>query len=352
LPASCRQRIDGVEGGIKLDGGDDMPAFSFCDVLTALILVSALGGLFLLYQIIKQQGRLLLRLDGIEQHLGILAPAKRPAMPAGLAVGKPFPPFKLPDLDGKDVALEDLRGKKVLLVNWSPQCGYCMRIAADLAKLQQAFLAHNTVLAFASFGDAAANRKLAAEHGLNGLFLLQKDSAGIEAFQGLGTPVAYLLDEKGQVAKPLAIGADRVPVLARYAVGEATEVELAAGTSGKQGTCSQNAGKKNAPQKIVEDIEGAGPGTELKKLLAKWGIAVTPDCPCSAYAALMDQNGCAWCEQNLDTITGWMREESERRGVIFIEPIARFLAKRAIAKARRSEEQRENASGELLRTGA
>lgn len=78
-------------------------------VLLGLILVSAWGVLFLLYQIIKQQGRLLLRLDGIEHHLGIFAP--RPVVPAGLAVGKPFPTFKLPDLDGEDVALEAFRGK-------------------------------------------------------------------------------------------------------------------------------------------------------------------------------------------------------------------------------------------------
>ena len=138
-------------------------------VLLGLILVSGWGVLFLLYQVIKQQGRLLLRLDGIEQHLGILSPA----VAAGLAVGKPFPPFKLPDLGGKVVALEDFRGRKVLLVNWSPECGFCVRIAPDLAKLQQAFQAHNVALALASFGDARANRKLAGEHGLNGLFLLQ-----------------------------------------------------------------------------------------------------------------------------------------------------------------------------------
>jgi hypothetical protein len=51
-------------------------------VLLGLVLVSAWGVLFLLYQIIKQQGRLLLRLDGIEQHWGILAPASRPAVTA------------------------------------------------------------------------------------------------------------------------------------------------------------------------------------------------------------------------------------------------------------------------------
>jgi thiol-disulfide isomerase/thioredoxin/predicted Fe-S protein YdhL (DUF1289 family) len=313
-------------------------------VMLGLILVSAWGVLFLLYQIIKQQGRLLLRLDGIEQHLGLRARA----MPAGLAVGVRFPAFKLPDLDGKEVTLGAFRGRRVLLVNWSPQCGFCVRIAPILAQLQQAFPAHNVELAFASYGDAGTNRKLAREHGLKGLVLLQKDAGGIEAFQRWGTPVAYLLDEKGLVAKPLAVGADQVPVLARYAVGKATEAELDAGASGRKGTCGQGTGIQPETQEL--EIEGAGPGTELKKLLGKIGIAVTPDCPCSGHAALMDQNGCEWCEQNLDTIVGWMREESARRGVIFIEKAARFLAKRAIAKARRSEEETKNPSGGIIRT--
>jgi len=306
-------------------------------VILALVLVSSWGGLFLLYQIINQQGRLLLRLDGIERHLGILAPP----VAAGLAPGKPFTPFKLPDLDGREVDLEAFRGKKVLLVNWSPQCGFCIRIAPELAKLRHVILARNVELVLASFGDVGANRKLAVKHGLKGSILLQKNSRAIAAFEGLGTPVAYLLDEKGRVAKTLAVGADQVPLLARYAAGQASEEELAAGASGKQEICGEDVRKKVETRKI-EEIEGAGPGTELKKLLGKMGFAVTPDCPCSGRAALMDQNGCDWCEQNLATILGWMHEESARRGVIFIEKAARFLVKGAIAKARRKEEETRN----------
>jgi thiol-disulfide isomerase/thioredoxin len=194
-------------------------------------------------------------------------------MPAGLAPGKTFPPFRLPDLGGREVGLETFRGKRVLLVNWSPQCGFCIRIAPELAKLQQALFARNVELVLASFGDAAANRKLAAETSLKGLFLLQKGGSEIKPFQGLGTPVAYLLDENGRVAKTLAVGADLVPLLARYAAGLASEAELAASASGKQDICGEGAGHKGEAQKI-EEIEGAGPGTELKKLLGKLGMAV------------------------------------------------------------------------------
>ena len=75
---------------------------------------------FLLYQTMKQQGRLLLRLDSIDDRLRHLSQSRNPAPLAGLPTGEPFPTFKLPDLSGKKVALEEFVGKRVLLVNWKP----------------------------------------------------------------------------------------------------------------------------------------------------------------------------------------------------------------------------------------
>src|SRR5689334_13504152 len=107
-------------------------------VLLVLMLVATWA---VLYQIIKQQGRVLLHLDDIEQHLanarqGAPATGSRAngtqAQPRGLTVGALMPPFRLPDLTGHMVALEDLRGKRVLLVHWSSQCGFCNKIAPDL----------------------------------------------------------------------------------------------------------------------------------------------------------------------------------------------------------------------------
>jgi hypothetical protein len=78
------------------------------------------------------------------------------------------------------------------------------------------------------------------------------------------------------------------------------------------------------------------PGTELKKLLAKVGIIATPDCACNARAAEMDRQGVEWCEANLDTIVGWLREQAEARGLPFLDIAGRLLVKRAISNARRN----------------
>lgn len=81
---------------------------------------------------------------------------------------------------------------------------------------------------------------------------------------------------------------------------------------------------------------GNGPGTELKKLLARVGITSTPDCSCNARAAEMDSQGVDWCDANVDTIVGWLREQAQARGLPFLDVAGRLLVRRAIANARRN----------------
>jgi hypothetical protein len=83
-----------------------------------------------------------------------------------------------------------------------------------------------------------------------------------------------------------------------------------------------------------------GPGTELKKLLKLVGITASPDCSCNARARTMDEQGCDWCEQNLDEIVGWLREEAAKRGLPFVDLAGRMLVKRAIRNARRQDGHR------------
>jgi hypothetical protein len=88
------------------------------------------------------------------------------------------------------------------------------------------------------------------------------------------------------------------------------------------------------PQTVAPPAHG--PGTELKKLLARVGITATPDCSCNARAAEMDRQGVEWCEANVDTIVGWLREQATARGLPFLDIAGRLLVRRAIANARRN----------------
>lgn len=81
-------------------------------------------------------------------------------------------------------------------------------------------------------------------------------------------------------------------------------------------------------------VEG-GPGTELKKLLAKIGIRPHGDCKCNRRARIMDQRGPDWCKQNLDTIVGWLKEEADERRLPFVARLGRVIIKRAIYNSRK-----------------
>lgn len=80
-----------------------------------------------------------------------------------------------------------------------------------------------------------------------------------------------------------------------------------------------------------------GPGTELHALLGRFGLTASGDCKCNSRAALMDANGCDWCEANIDEIVGWLRESAAERGLPFLDVAGRVLVKRAISNARRKE---------------
>lgn len=79
-----------------------------------------------------------------------------------------------------------------------------------------------------------------------------------------------------------------------------------------------------------------GPGTELKKLLKKVGITASPNCSCNARARTMDQWGCDKCEERIDEIVGWLREEATKRRLPFVDAVGRMIVKRAIKMARKS----------------
>ena len=81
----------------------------------------------------------------------------------------------------------------------------------------------------------------------------------------------------------------------------------------------------------------SGPGTELKKLLKKIGITTKPGCACNKRAQYMDKMGPDWCDQNMDQIVGWLKEEHARQKVAipFVDAAVRLLVKYAIRKARK-----------------
>lgn len=90
-----------------------------------------------------------------------------------------------------------------------------------------------------------------------------------------------------------------------------------------------------SPPAIKFKENPAGAGTQLKRLLARVGIKASDTCSCTARATKMDEMGIEWCEQNINEITGWLKEEAARRNLPFLAYPTKVLITRAIKIAKK-----------------
>jgi peroxiredoxin len=149
-----------------------------------------------------------------------------------LPVGTELPPFVYPDLEGRKVAFESFAGQRVLLVNWSPDCGFCRSLASPLGAMVPQLREHGVEMILLATGEREENRRLAKRSGLHCTYLLQGDALGYLPFALIGTPSAYLVDENHKVVEEMVIGSTSVQGLARRAIYGDTEQRRASAQTG------------------------------------------------------------------------------------------------------------------------
>jgi peroxiredoxin len=184
-------------------------------------------GAWIGFQLIHQNGRLLARLESLEQRLAQLtvmpasSPPTEPAPlpPSGLPIGSPAPEFELPDLDGVRRRLSEFRDRAVLLVFFNPRCGFCTQMAPDLAALPVDGVDGHPVPLVVSTGNRKENRQLVQESGLRCPVLRQREMEVAAQYQAHGTPMGYLIDAQGRIASELAVGAAGLLALAAGRAG-------------------------------------------------------------------------------------------------------------------------------------
>ena len=215
-------------------------------VLSAVVFVLSVlvvGLCWVLHGLLRQNGRMLLRIDAVEAALDG-RPAEQPGTVvadrsvaasridrAGLAVGTVAPPFKLPTVDGGEIALTDYAGRRVLLVFSDPACAPCMEL---LPRLQAAARLSDLPVVVVSRGGAEANRRKLAECGVTFPVALQAHWEISRLYANFATPVAYLIDEHGRTASGVAAGA--TAILALLSTGDS---ELGLGLMSGHGPGSQ-----------------------------------------------------------------------------------------------------------------
>ena len=165
------------------------------------------------YQLVRQNGRMLLRLETIEHRLGNHLVERRQD-PIGLPIGASAPAFELPDLAGVRHKLSEFRGRDALLIFFSPKCGFCTKIAADLAALPTDGADGRPIPIVITNGGSDENRKLVEQFGIRSIVLLQEGMEVAARFGAHGTPMGYRIDAEGRIASELAIGAEALLGLA------------------------------------------------------------------------------------------------------------------------------------------
>lgn len=201
-------------GLLSLTGGVT-PAMATAIGIALVALAAAAVNGWLLTNLLRQNGRLLLRLDALEERLR--APGSQPQPTAaaagaapGSAVGSPAPHFALPSLDGDLVSLDRLRsaGKSLLLLFVDPGCGPCATLLPEVAGWQRDHADRFTV-ALVSRGKRERNLKKIAPLGVRPV-LLQAEYEVSERYGTVATPSAIMVDAAGRIASPVAAGAEAI----------------------------------------------------------------------------------------------------------------------------------------------
>jgi peroxiredoxin len=215
------------DAGRGVTGGLGGPSWSTAS--TAVLILAGLGiqG-WLILNLLRQNGRILLRLEALEgrtgeRHAASPVPPAEPAgngrharddsrasRPLAPAIGEPAPHLALPDLGGRTVDLSDLAGGAVLLLFWDPDCGFCRQLLDTVRAWEEERRPDGRRLLVVSSGSVEANRAL----GLRSPVLSDTERTVMRAFGAHGTPMAVLVDATGRIGSALAAGVVQVRALA------------------------------------------------------------------------------------------------------------------------------------------
>ena len=144
------------------------------------------------------------------------AQAELASLPAGLPIGAVAPGFTLPSVTGETVTLEALlgRGRPVVLVFASPDCGPCAHFLPMLGGWHES-LAENLTVAVISSGTAEENLSVARQTG--GLVLLRakQRSEVTRAYRIQQSPSTVVVTPEGRIANAPAAGSTSAEALIR-----------------------------------------------------------------------------------------------------------------------------------------
>jgi len=311
------------------EGAAGPSALSWLGALSTAQLVGLSGGVVVLallagqwtflVHLLRQNGRLLVRLETVEATLAeggsVLGPSQNgtPVPQAeGLPVGSEAPQFSLSGLHGETLTLEALRssGKPLMMLFTDPGCGPCNALLPDVGRWQEEH-AKKLTLSLVSGGEVEENKTKASEHGLSNV-LLQKDWEVSESYEVRGTPSAVLISPDGKVASPVAGGDEGIRGLLSYAVGERAQLPMQPHQHQAEGQPCPNCGKVHAAAPTVEAAQKVGEEAPEVKLPDLEGNTVElADLRGEQTLVLFWNPGCGFCQQMLPDLKEWEAQAPE-----------------------------------------
>jgi len=125
--------------------------------------------------------------------LALAAPASALLDGSKLKKGQPAPDFTLQDVNGKTWKLSDLKGKKVVMIDfWATWCNICKREMPILQKVYQEYQGKGVeFLGVALDENVAAIKKVIREKGVTYPILVDKDTKVATEIYQLSGPIPY-----------------------------------------------------------------------------------------------------------------------------------------------------------------
>jgi thiol-disulfide isomerase/thioredoxin len=278
------------------------------------------GQWWFLLHLLRQNGRLLVRLETLEDNLaagGTPSQNGGPTQPAeGLPLGVEAPAFSLEGLYGETLTLDSLRasGSPVMLLFTDPNCGPCNALLPEIGRWQEEH-SEKLSIALISRGAVEENKAKTSEHGLTKV-LLQKDWEVSEAYKVRGTPSALVVRPDGTIGSPVAGGSEAIGDLVTRAV-EAPSPNTplqpgapapAAAPNGNGGPCP-NCGKRHPTEgapamPAALKIGEPAPEIKLEDLSGK-EVNLKEDSKGEETLVLFWNPGCGFCQQMLPDLKEW-----------------------------------------------
>ena len=115
--------------------------------------------------------------------------------------GENAPNFTLKNLDGKEISLNQFRGKHVLINFWATWCGPCKIEMPSLEALYERFKDRNFVLLAISNDMFGANivKPFVKAHNINFPVLLDQRLKVSNAFGVVSLPTTFMIDPQGKI---------------------------------------------------------------------------------------------------------------------------------------------------------